>query len=176
MVVYVITESSRYRERPGLRPSWDLLGEIYTDNPFVSEFNEDPRKLRAAEMVLAAWKAYEADYVKNNRRSNLPRPAFLEDLKRSVASKRSSMNTANKSSSGDTQVKQSSGNMESTDSTSRDQSSSIIDENNLVDTDWNSILSDIDWSFLDKLAIDPTFPLTPGVRGDNLERDIHAKR
>lgn len=145
----MVTGFSRHRHIPGARNTWELLSEIYHHDTYLSDFSEDPRKPRAAEMVLAAWKAYEVDCAKDVRHPQPQRPAFLTTLENLLAQRPSSqMETAN----GD-QQRPESGTVEYANHTihdsgvARSQEGSALIEDDQMDANFDLVLSDIDWSF-----------------------------
>lgn len=56
---------------------WDLLSDLYTANASLSELLEDRRKLHAARLVVAAWKARPN---KSETDRSVPSPDLVANL------------------------------------------------------------------------------------------------
>lgn len=143
-VVYVISESSRYRD--GCEDTWDLLEGLYTTNTHLSRFTDDRRKLRAAELIRTVWQAYESSYIERHQ-TKPQRPVFFSNMETLLnAGKRHASNTEDPLSS----------NTNLAANGDRNLLSGSFDEANgaeypamdsLLDLD----LTDIDWSFWSNL-------------------------
>lgn len=55
---------------------WNRLGELYGAARFLSDFDVDMRRLRAAELVVAAWKACST----NPEFGDEPKPQWIVQL------------------------------------------------------------------------------------------------
>ncbi|KAJ5604682.1 hypothetical protein N7510_009836 [Penicillium lagena] len=75
--VYVIGDASRYGD--GSEETWELLGKLYLTNSHLSNFADDRRKPRAADMILSVWQTYEKSFSES-RHTKPQRPDFLKQL------------------------------------------------------------------------------------------------
>lgn len=146
----MVTGFSRHRHIPEARNTWELLSEIYSHDTNLTDFSEDPRKPRAVEMVLAAWKEYEIECAKKPHQSQPQRPAFLTTLENLLV-QRSNSQTGTTADSN--QQKSQSGDFDSVNhafhdsGVSRSQEDSALVEYDQMYANFDSLLSDIDWSF-----------------------------
>ena len=81
----LLVEAAHQAEGPKMKEIWNLLAELYDSNKFLSELDEDRRRVHAAELVAAAWKARQ-----NNIAPNVcpPKPAFVVHLETQLAEHR----------------------------------------------------------------------------------------
>ena len=73
----ILVEASQQTVEPKAQRIWDLLSNLYSSNAFLVEISEDRRRVHAAELVVAAWKAREH---KTARNLCPPKPAFVTIL------------------------------------------------------------------------------------------------
>ena len=72
----VLVEMSQRHVSSKAQRIWDLLSGLYTSNASLSELLEDRRRLHAARLVVAAWKARQN---KSDTDRTLP-PDFIANL------------------------------------------------------------------------------------------------
>lgn len=64
-----------------IKAAWALLGDLYGAAAFLKDFAVDQRRLRAAELVLAAWKACASKSVVEGMQT----PGFVTELETLVS-------------------------------------------------------------------------------------------
>ena len=78
----LLVEASKVENMIKGQEIWDLLTEIYENNKELHDVIEDRRRFHAAELVVAAWKAWQ-------KRPNSPRlaqnPHFVAGLEKELA-------------------------------------------------------------------------------------------
>ena len=81
----LLVEAAHQAEGSKMQQIWTLLADLYESNEFLSELSEDRRRVHAAELVAAAWKARQ-----NNIAPNVcpPKPAFVVHLETQLAEHR----------------------------------------------------------------------------------------
>lgn len=57
--MFVLVEALRENDIAKAQETWDLLASVYASNPSLFELPEDRRRHHAAELVVAAWKAWQ---------------------------------------------------------------------------------------------------------------------
>lgn len=57
--MFVLVEAWRENDVIRAQQTWDLLANVYATNPSLFELSGDRRRHHAAELVVAAWKAWQ---------------------------------------------------------------------------------------------------------------------
>ena len=81
----VLVEASRIDDLPKAQEVWDLLTDIYANNRELHDVIEDRRRYHAAELVIAAWKAWQN---KPNPQQLIEDPSFIQGLEKELAKHR----------------------------------------------------------------------------------------
>lgn len=77
----MVAQASRPHIHATVERIWNLLSEVYSTNSSLWTFEDDRRKPRAAELIIAAWKAQEARLLGATRPShNYQKPALVASL------------------------------------------------------------------------------------------------
>ena len=75
IVIHVLSEATQQTSNPSKAAKiWNLPIDVYASNPGLSDLTEDPRKLHAAELMVAAWKIQERCLLGSRRDSGKPAP------------------------------------------------------------------------------------------------------
>lgn len=83
-VMFVLVEAARENDVSKAQEMWDLLASVYTCNVSLHDLEEDRRRLHAAELVVAAWKAWQNKFGIGQYTP----PQFVVDLESGLASHR----------------------------------------------------------------------------------------
>ncbi|XWX01782.1 hypothetical protein V2A60_009811 [Cordyceps javanica] len=75
-LITLLVDLPRLTDVSRIKASWMLLSELYGAASFLKDFSLDKRRLRAAELVLAAWKACASNVVVDG----IQRPGFITEL------------------------------------------------------------------------------------------------
>jgi hypothetical protein len=135
IVVYVVVDAWRQYKINETERIWSLIGDVYAANPILSNFDDDPRKPRIAEIIVAVWNSQVND---SNR--NFEKPAVVADLETLLATRGQPKPTSRGNE--DVQDQTSSTRVDTT----YDMQKSFanpVDLNSVFDWTFN----DIDWSF-----------------------------
>ena len=157
-VIYIIGEVWRQQSKTEVEKLWDLLGDLYAANTSLSDFSEDRRKFRAAELVVAAWKSNALTHQghqskKTQSQMQLYKPPLVGDLETKLAEQ----TEANKRPIGPTEEQR----LRSVQPTSYERTMTtdkraepIVHDGDLFSEDWLDLdtllgqdLNEIDWSF-----------------------------
>lgn len=76
-VMVVLVEASRETDPANCQGIWALLSDLYDTNNSLLELAGDRRRLHAAELIVAAWKACRS---KGTMGRSLPKPSFVSKL------------------------------------------------------------------------------------------------
>lgn len=138
LVMCVLVEASRIEDLPRAQEVWDLLTDVYANNKELHEVIEDRRRFHAAELVIAAWKAWQ-------NRPNSPKlienPSFVEGLEKELARHRKKSDKAAGKTVADTPPVATTTPMTPHDALTQEDFTAIFD----ID------FQDIDWSFWDNV-------------------------
>lgn len=134
----VLIEASRIDDLPKAQEVWDLLTDIYANNKELHDVIEDRRRYHAAELVIAAWKAWQN---KPNPQQLIEDPSFIQGLEKELAKhRRKSDKVAGKS---------------VVDSHATPAPAAITPHEALTQEDFTAVFDldfqDIDWSFWDNV-------------------------
>lgn len=134
----VLVEASRIDDLPKAQEVWDLLSEVYNTNRELHDVIEDRRRYHAAELVIAAWKAWQN---KPSPLKLIENPTFVDGLEKELAKHRKkSEKAAGKTVAG---------------ASSSPAPPSITPHDALTQEDFTAVFDldfqDIDWSFWDSI-------------------------
>ena len=73
----VLVELSQQNDTSKIQQLWNLLSDLYSACPTLSDLSEDRRKSHTAGLVIAAWKARQN---KPGADLSLPKPEFVTHL------------------------------------------------------------------------------------------------
>jgi hypothetical protein len=59
----VVIEARDAHDMRTSQESWDILAEVYAAHKDLLDFGDDRRRVYAAQLVIAAWKAHQSRYV-----------------------------------------------------------------------------------------------------------------
>lgn len=131
----VLVEASRENDMGKAQETWDLLADVYATSPILFVLSEDRRRHHAAELVVAAWKAWQ--HRLGPSAQYMSPPPFVSQLKFELAAFRSG--NGKETAAGPDQLQ----------STTSDMApitpESVMTEN--VDFAFDMDFQDIDWSF-----------------------------
>lgn len=133
--MFVLVEASRETDIFKAQETWELLASVYATNPNLFELSADRRRHHAAELVVAAWKAWQTR-LGSSAQSMTP-PDFVLQLEAELAAYRAEIEYEKTSAS--TQQQNAQSNVEP------------ITPDSIMNEDMNVVFDldfqDIDWSF-----------------------------
>ena len=80
-MITLLVDLPQLNEVGRVKAAWVLLGDLYEAAEFLNDFALDQRRLRAAELVVAAWKACASKSVVDG----MQKPAFITLLESLVS-------------------------------------------------------------------------------------------
>ncbi|KAJ4163193.1 hypothetical protein LMH87_004937 [Akanthomyces muscarius] len=80
-LITLLVDMPQMTDEGRIKAAWALLADLYEAAAFLKDFALDQRRLRAAELVLAAWKACASKPVVNG----MQKPALITELETIVS-------------------------------------------------------------------------------------------
>lgn len=80
-MITLLVDMPQMTDEGRIKAAWALLADLYEAAAFLKDFALDQRRLRAAELVLAAWKACASKPVVNG----MQKPALITELETIVS-------------------------------------------------------------------------------------------
>lgn len=81
--MFVLVEASRENDILKAQETWDLLANVYASNASLFQLADDRRRHHAAELVTAAWRAWQHKFGANAR--HMSPPSFVTQLEIGLA-------------------------------------------------------------------------------------------